>query len=212
MPRTTASEHRFYRRSQIVWALWCTSAGPFRINLPLSAVPKVFVRRIARLLELGVGMAESRRAGQPGIDHEYTLADAFELGVALDLVDVGINQLEAAAFVRTIRRQLREQCAALEPDPLRGSHTYMVLHPKVVREALRLFDPIRPVSNYAKTIFPEPLFVPRQRLLRTIDGEEADDRPGGVRRNKCIVVIISELFLHLLDYLERAPVVKRGRH
>src|SRR5262245_38335011 len=126
-----------YRRSQVVWSLWCANAGPFRVDPPITAVPKVFSRRIAKLIDLGVGMPTGTRAGQSGVDHEYFLSHAFELGVALDLVDIGINQLEASYFARGIRAQLAEQCATIERKQRNAPSVYLVLHPKVVREAHR---------------------------------------------------------------------------
>jgi hypothetical protein len=195
-----------YRRGQVIWALWLTHAGPFTTWPPISSIPTAFARRIVKLLELGVGLPTKARAGQPGIDHGYSLSHAFELGVALDLVDVGLNQLEVAALVLAVREQLAAQLKELDPDRNSPGQVYMVLVPKVVTEAHRIFDPIRSVSSYSKTIFPEPHF--------------AEGYPGlvaylkklpGSRSRKCIIVNVRDLFLMLKSYLPKAPLTRRGR-
>jgi hypothetical protein len=206
MGANTNMANQHFRRGQVIWALWQTHAGPFTVRPPISAIPTAFARRVVKLLELGVGLPAKSRAGQAGIDHGYSLSHAFELGVALDLVDVGLNQLEVAALILAIRQLLAAQSKVLDPDPMKAGRVFMVLVPKVVTEAHRIFDPIRSVSNYSKTIFPEP------RFAQGFDGLVACLKElSGWRSRKCIIVDVRDLFLQLKSYLPQAPVTRRGR-
>src|SRR2546423_10733065 len=99
----TSPDTNTYKRGQAVPALWHAFAGPFRVANP--AVPSTFARRVSKFIELGVGTGERPGAGT---DIGFDLPAVFEIGIALDLQDIGLNQLEVARFVMIYRQQLRE--------------------------------------------------------------------------------------------------------
>lgn len=47
-----------YQRSQVIPALWTVFAGPFAAihTVPMKSIPKPFVRRVANLLDKGIGV------------------------------------------------------------------------------------------------------------------------------------------------------------
>src|SRR2546430_7286527 len=110
-----------YKRGQAVLALWHTFAGPFRVA---DSVPSAFARRVSKFIELGVGTGEQPGAGT---DIGFDLAAVFEIGIALDLQDIGLNQLEIARFIMIYRRQLREELAAMDLTSGRGPPVLMLL-------------------------------------------------------------------------------------
>src|SRR5882672_7230073 len=98
----TSPDRDTYKRGQAVLALWHAFAGPFRAANPV--VPSTFVRRVGKFIELGVGSDERPGAGT---DIGFDLGAVFEIGIALNLQDMGMNQLEVERFVMMYRQQLR---------------------------------------------------------------------------------------------------------
>src|SRR4051794_40449724 len=91
-----------YKRGQALLALWLAFTSPiFALN---AVVPSSFARRVVKFIELGVGWSGERPG--TGTDIGFDLAAVFELGIALDLQDLGLNQLEVAQFVTMYRSQL----------------------------------------------------------------------------------------------------------
>src|ERR1700682_1844295 len=95
-----------YRRSQITWALWY-AFGPITMvpGLPWSAVPSSFKRKVSNIIDLG--MAAEVRPGLSGVDRDYDLVEACEVGVGLDLHDMGFPHSTAFAVMGMVRDQLR---------------------------------------------------------------------------------------------------------
>src|SRR5438445_376546 len=121
-----------YKRGQAVLALWHTFAGPFHVADPV--VPSAFARRVGKFIELGIGSDERPGAGT---DIVFDLADVFEIGIALDLQDIGLNQLEVARFVMSYRRQLREELAAIDLTRGQGPPVIMLVRARAVTEPVR---------------------------------------------------------------------------
>jgi hypothetical protein len=123
-----------YKRGQAVLALWHTFAGPFRGD---PVVPSVFARRVGKFIELGVGSDERPGAGT---DLLFDLAAVFEIGIALDLQDIGLNQLEVARFIMTYRRPLREALAAIDLTPAQGPPVIMLIRARAATEPVRFTE------------------------------------------------------------------------
>jgi hypothetical protein len=64
-----------------------------------------------------VPLTSEDRAGQPGVDNFYTSYQAFELGVALKMLDAGFKQGEVAIFVKHIRQNLRQAYSEILSSP-----------------------------------------------------------------------------------------------
>src|SRR5260370_2021050 len=100
-----------FKRGQVGWALWrAFSRGDEK-------VPAAFSTRLRKMGELGVPLSEKERPGQAGIDIDYTVHHAFELGVALKCLDIGLKQSEVAFFMHHIRDDLREVYRAIMASP-----------------------------------------------------------------------------------------------
>jgi hypothetical protein len=188
-----------YKRGQAVGALWHTFAGPFRVVD--AEAPSTFVRRIVKFIELGVGSGERPGAGT---DINFDLAAVFELGVALDLQDMGLNQLEVGRFVTMYRRQLRAALARMDLTPDRGGPVFMVLRTRAATEPVRLTETVPLPFSAKDTIWYEPEFV---------EGDEIGERLDklGTRDRKRLVIEVRDLALLLAQLLPRMPAKTRGR-
>ena len=188
-----------YKRGQAVLALWHTFAGPFHVADPV--VPSAFARRVSKFIELGVGSGE--RLGS-GTDIVFDLAAVFEIGIALDLQDIGLNQLEVARFVLSYRRQLREALAEIDPTPGQGPPVVMLVRARAVTEPVRFTETLPVPFSGRQTVWYEPKFVAGIEDL----GKRLELRD---RDRKRLVIEIRDLALSLAHYLPRMPAKKRGR-
>jgi hypothetical protein len=190
-----------YKRGQAVLALWYAFAGPFRAANPV--VPSAFVRRVGKFIELGVGSDERPGAGT---DIGFDLAAVFEIGIALNLQDMGLNQLEVARFVMMYRQQLREALGEIDLTPGQGLPFIMVLRARAATEPVRFTDTLPMGSFSGKQItWYEPEFVKGieslSKRLEQLQGRDC----------KRLVIEIRDLALSLARYLPRMPAKKRGR-
>src|SRR5215813_970021 len=94
-----------FKRGQVAAALWNVYVGHPRVGL-LPAAPKPFDRRIGKFLGLGVPFGDDERPGKAGTDLEFSLPSAMELGVALELQNAGLNQLEIARWLIFYRERV----------------------------------------------------------------------------------------------------------
>jgi hypothetical protein len=193
------SEIGTYKRGQAVLALWYAFAGPFDVANPVA--PSTFARRVSKFIELGVGTGECPGTGS---DIGFDLAAVFEIGIALDLQDIGLNQLEVARFVMIYRRQLRE---ALEMGlrPGQGPPVLMLLRARAATEPVRFTETLPMGFSQKQMSWYEPEFV------EGIEGlGERLEKLGG-RDRKRLVIEIRNLALSLAHYLPQMPAKKRGR-
>jgi hypothetical protein len=189
-----------YKRGQAVLALWHTFAGPFRGD---PVVPSAFARRVGKFIELGVGSDERPGAGT---DLLFDLAAVFEIGIALDLQDIGLNQLEVARFIMTYRRQLREALAAIDLTPGQGPPVIMLIRARAATEPVRFTETLPKGFSSGKQItWYEPEFVEGIKSL----GKQLEKL--GNRDCKRLVIEIRDLALSLARYLPQMQAKKRGR-
>jgi hypothetical protein len=136
-----------FKKGQVVKAVW--RAFTMR-NEP---APPSFNAKIKKLAELGIPLSDDERVGQPGMNNSYTSFQAFELGVALKLVDAGYKQGEVAIYIKHVRQNLRRaHSEILENPPMIGANVLakdrpdgprrMVVH----RGSTDLADPSRHFS------------------------------------------------------------------
>jgi len=198
---TRPNSDNTYKRGQAVGALWHTFAGPFRVINPV--VPSPFVRRVGKFVELGVG--SDKRPGA-GTDIGFDLAAVFEIGIALNLQDMGLNQLEVARFVMMYRRHLREALAAIDQTPGQGQPVLMVLRPRAATEPVRFAENL-PMGSFSEKqmIWYAPEFVEGIESL----GKQFEK----LRHRDCkrLVIEIRDLALSLNHHLPLMPAKKRGR-
>jgi hypothetical protein len=187
-----------YKRGQAVLALWYAFAGPFHVANPVA--PSAFARRVSKFIELGVGTGECPGTGT---DIGFGLAAVFEIGIALDLQDIGLNQLEVARFVMHYRRQLREALAAIDLTPGQGPPVLMLLRVRAATEPVRFTETL-PFSG-RQTIWYQPDFV------EGIEGLGKRLEKLWDRDRKRLVIEISDLARSLAHHLPRMPAKKRGR-
>jgi hypothetical protein len=190
-----------YKRGQAVLALWYAFAGPFRVANP--AVPSTFVRRVGKFIELGVGSDERPGAGT---DIGFDLAAVFEIGIALNLQDMGLNQLEVARFVMMYRRQLWAARAAIDLNPGQGRPVIMMLRTRAATEPVRFAEnPPNGFFSRKQITWYEPEFVEGIESL----SNRLEQLQG--RDCKRLVIEIRDLALSLAHYLPLMPAKKRGR-
>ena len=195
--RTTGT----YKRGQAVLALWHAFAGPFLVAN--AVVPSTFVRRVGKFIELGVGSDERPGAGT---DIGFDLAAVFEIGIALNLQDIGLNQLEVARFIMTYRRQVREALAAIDLTPDQGPPVIMLIRARAATEPVRFTETLPKGFSSGKQItWYEPEFVEGIRSL----GKQLEKL--GNRDCKRLVIEIRDLALSLARYLPQMQAKKRGR-
>lgn len=196
-----------FKRGQIASALWNVYAGyPYLGVLPQA--PKSFARRIARFIELGVPFNPEERPGKAGIDFEFTVIHAIELGIALDLQNAGLNQLEIVRWLILYREPVRKDIANLirdlNDDPKSMKATYLMVRNRKLMESRSQFEGFSPTLSLGITIG-EPIFVSGQD-----EALEELSRLGGRDRIR-IVVELSDLVRAFIGALPRAPVRRRGR-
>jgi hypothetical protein len=190
-----------YKRGQAVAALWHAFSGPHRLLNPV--IPSTFVRRVIKFIELGVGWSGERPGS--GTDIGFDLADVFEIGIALDLQDLGLNQLEVARFVMIYRRQLREALAVMDLIPGQGLPVLMLLRARAATEPVRFTETL-PMGFSPKQIsWYEPEFIEGGESV----GKRLEQLRG--RDRKRLVIEIRDLAVSLAQHLPRMPVRKRGR-
>jgi hypothetical protein len=197
----TSPDRDTYKRGQAVLALWQTFAGPFGVANPVA--PSTFARRVSKFIELGVGTGERPGAGT---DIGFDLPAVFEIGIALDLQDIGLNQLEVARFVMIYRQQLREALGEIDLTPGPGLPFIMVLRARAATEPVRFTETLPMGSFSGKQItWYEPEFVKGieslSKRLEQLQGRDC----------KRLVIEIRDLALSLAHHLPRMPAKKRGR-
>jgi hypothetical protein len=189
-----------YKRGQAVLALWQAFAGPFHVADPV--VPSTFARRVSKFIELGVGTGERPGAGT---DIGFDLPAVFEIGIALDLQDIGLNQLEVARFVMIYRRQLREALVAMDLTPGQAPPVLMLLRARAATEPVRFTETLPMGFSQNQMSWYEPEFVEGiEGLVERLEKLEGRDR-------KRIVIEIRYLALSLAHYLPQMPAKRRGR-
>ena len=190
-----------YKRGQAVLALWQTFAGPFGVANPVA--PSTFARRVSKFIELGVGTGERPGAGT---DVGFDLPAVFEIGIALDLQDIGLNQLEVARFVMIYRRQLREALAAIDLTPGQEPPVIMSIRARAATEPVRFTETLPKGFSSGKQItWYEPEFVKGiESLGKQFEKLRERDR-------KRLVIEIRDLALSLAHYLPQMQAKKRGR-
>ena len=192
-----------YKRGQAVGALWHAFSGPHRLMNPV--VPSTFVRRVVKFIELGVGWSGERPGS--GTDIGFDLADVFEIGIALDLQDMGLNQLEVALFVRRHRPPLCAALAKIDWTAGQGSPVFMVVRARAATEPVRYTEDLSTLSFSRKQQISwyEPEFIEGGESV----GKRLEQLGG--RDRKRLVIEIRDLALSLAHYLPLMPVRKRGR-
>jgi hypothetical protein len=100
-----------FKRGQVTNAIWRAFTQRDK------PVPAAFNAKIKKLAQHDVPLTAGERAGQPGVDNFYTPYQAFELGVALKMVDAGFKQGEVAIFVKHVRQNLRRAYSEILGSP-----------------------------------------------------------------------------------------------
>jgi hypothetical protein len=163
----------------------------------------VFARRVGKFIELGIGSDERPGAGT---DILFDLAAVFEIGIALDLQDIGLNQLEVARFIMTYRRQLRAALAAIDLTPDQGPPVIMLIRARAATEPVRFTETLPKGFSSGKQItWYEPEFV------KGIESLGKQLKKLRQRDRKRLVIEIRDLALSLAHYLPQMQAKKRGR-
>ena len=225
-----------YKRGQMEWALWrAFTLGRSVTNGP----PPIFKTRIKRLLDIdrtfeagqfhGASAADFAFGGPvvegTGIDVAYAAVDVFCLALALDLLDVGFKQSEIVFVMRHLRK------------PLERWYPKIVARPSLLDRQVRLANryPQLPSHQPAEGRAPQAdarVFLILNRIEMTELLPAAGSRPvfgapefceGAAslherlhtlmprQRRTVIVLEVAGVAQAVSAFLQKAPVVRRGR-
>ena len=153
---------------------------------------QIFVRRANNLLERGVGIEEADRAGQRGVDNDYSLTDAVKLGLGLDLMTLAWPQSEIAEFLAKNKRLLRNRIEGIDTKA-NGMTLLWVVPAQKFSPVLTAYEQAKPslfyhvpqvTTNEAEEQRQLGLFSVAARNRVVID-IGAIKSPGFVRRLRC---------------------------
>lgn len=225
-----------YKRGQVEWALWrAFTLHRGREDDP----PTIFRTRIKRLLDIDRELdVEGPKPSGPafgvpphgkGIEAEYSAFDVFSLGLALDLLDIGFKQGEVVLVVRHLRADLehwfphlisrpslldrQNHLAKLHPDlppierpgraPLADARVFLILNRIEMTEALLL------PGGYDR---PHDSVILTPEICVGVAGlENRVQALMPLHRRSLIVVEVAALAQAVAAFLERAPIISRGR-
>jgi hypothetical protein len=187
-----------FKRGQVTSALWYAYAGVGFHAAP--KVPRSFARRLSKFTELGLWFGVEHPG--TGVDREFTFWDAFEFGIALDLQDIGLNQLEIVRWLLRNRELIRSGFSDLK---MQGAvPVYLLVRSRTILEARRAFESLSP-ADWAGATIGEPVIV------EGLDALEVELKKLGGRDRKRIVVELTDLASSVAVGLTMAPRQQRGR-
>ena len=218
-----------FKKGQVVKAIWRA------FTLRDEPAPASFSAKIKRLAELGVPLTDAERVGGPGADNSYTPYQAFELGIALKLIDAGFKQGEVAFVIKHIRSDLRRAYSdILDSPPAIRERLATEDRPKsppclvVAHGTTELADPIRRYiadTSYWLTFrsleFPQ-ILDPRlkKRTLHLVPQfhrglealvKELQERATMLADDHRFVLELSNLAVMIADALTEIQPTQRGR-
>jgi hypothetical protein len=219
-----------YKRGQLEWALWQL----FVANRPSPGQPpQAFLTRIKRLWELdrqmgaegpGYAFFDEAPVGR-GYEVGFRAFNGFCLAIGLDLLDAGYKQAEVVTLLRHIRPLLAERYREIEACPpappdliaaedrpdcpsyssgglaLADCRVFMVLQKVELTEV----HGVRSGKARPQAVQFYPVFCRGIEALTV----NLDRMSEGYR--KALVLEIAEMAAILWEYLEKAPLIKRGR-
>lgn len=227
-----------YGRGQLEWALWRCFKG--HAAGAAETVPKVFLTRIKRLLEIDRDLDTSTAempseapyafapppSEQSG-DTAYRAVDGFCLAVALDLVDAGYKQAEVVFLMRYLRAELESLFPDLVAYPSllsrrRTSHKARPELPSYTEKSklyadARVFVALQKIEM--NEIAPDshrgegaqPLFIaPIYRAGIEALKEALHDLMPN-RRSAVTILELTARAQAVATFLEEAPIKQRGR-
>lgn len=225
-----------YKRGQVEWALW----RAFTLHRNRSdEPPQVFKTRIKRLLDVdredGPDPTSAAHAfaatagGGTGVETLFAPFDAFCLGLALDLLDIGFKQGEVVLVMRHLREELDEwfpdlierpslidrqnHLARQHPDlpiierpgraPLADARVFLLLNKVELTEAMLLPD--------GGSRSPQPVILAPEICVGVAGLEKRVQALMPLHRRSLIVVEVAALAQAIVAFLDEAPALARGR-
>jgi hypothetical protein len=176
----------------VIWATWQLFLH-VRYDDPRRGdptIPSEFEARVKKCWAFGVPIPPKDRPGT-GTSIRYEPYHAFELAIALTLMDLGLPQAEAAQFVIGNRSLLRRMFPQLQG----GEATFLTFRLQEIREGRLLQFPRR--SIYVG-------------LSVRAESELAEDLKK-LRGHGLIVLEIGGIAARVVEYLRKAPEIRRGR-
>jgi hypothetical protein len=221
-----------FKRGQVEWALW-RAFTLYRTHA--DTPPPIFKTRIKRLLDLDREDGADRYAfvapvDGSGVESAYAPFDAFCLGLALDLLDVGFKQGEIVLVMRHLRPELetwfpkvlgypslidrQNHLSNRHPDlpaiergggraPLADARVFLILNRVELTE---IFSARTGGGKASPPVVLEPEFC---RGTADLQGRLQKLMP--LHRRTVIVVEITALAQAVAGFLDKAPLVPRGR-
>ena len=227
-----------YRRGQAEYALWQYMTFNHQASM---TPPPIFLTRIKRLLDLDRAqgkMVPSRRSlkmfafvdGLPGVrgtDVGFTAFHVVCLAIGLDLLDIGFKQSEIVFLLQHLRPVLKTHFTCIQKSPpvprqvltacdRPGCPTYtergiecadcrvfMIIHKVEVTEVFPA--PIRGKTPGEESFMFHPTFCYGIEALHKV----LHQMPYPYR--KAVVVEIADTVALITEFLQKAPLVKRGQ-
>jgi hypothetical protein len=216
-----------FKRGQVEWALWHAFHERTNHSAP-EKIPLIFSNRIKRLLEIdsksilspkaqiGFAFLSERQTGN-GNDRMFSVFDTFLLGIALDLLDAGLNQGQVVLQLQATRHKLHGQLSMIlsEIDGVfPNTQKYKAPSPDAeVPSNLPAFLIFNRVEM-TEIMFPK---LPARALIHDLDiagGWKALGRSMAKRlpgRSHPTIIEFSKLAFDIRKGLESAPIIARGR-
>lgn len=226
-----------YGRGQVEWALWKAFV---RSGMQRAEVPKKFLARIKRLLEIDRELDLSDREVQPetefafvappekrGGDAHFSAFDAFCMAVALDLMDAGFKQAEVVYLMRHLRADLEHRFRAMLDGPsLNARRRYRASddpdQPVEMRDGkiyadgriflvIQKFEITEALASPKVADHKDPLFLQPEFCSGITALSEALSDAMPDHRRVATVVELAATAQAVCALLEQAPEIRRGR-
>lgn len=230
-----------YKRGQVEWALW---RAFLHARSPGDGPPAIFKTRIKRLLDLdrvlkpedflpappGTPAFLDSLDGGSGIEAAYRPFDAFCLGIALDLLDVGFKQQEIVCLMRHLRADLEEWFPDLVARPslidrqrhLASQHPHLPVIERGGGRAPQADARVFMIMNRVEMTEMMPglrdsvkpgqaAFLAPEYCVGVVELQHELDELLPHRRRTVIVIELAFVAQAVSTYLKEAPAMPRGR-
>ncbi len=221
-----------YKRSQLEWALWQAFFQRAQKKAPDKIHP-VFRTRIKRLIDLDGKLVKSETHRQHafvsdtnvgnGNDRHFSLFDVFYLGLGLDFLDAGYNQLDVIFILQHLRPHMEAEIQNIFTYPKFGRNVFapedvpqapIYTRGNSVQADLRTFLVIQKVEFKEVYGFDEKSKTPiiyEPRIFKGYTSLTDFLDQDTYRQQKHLVIEIARLATEIREFLKESPVVKRGR-
>lgn len=225
-----------FRLGQVTWALWRFAVLGMSADATPSAIFRSRIKQLITLDRVGLTLSKVKKTTRPqtltahkaegsGTEATYAEFDAFCLAVALELQAFGLKQGDVMLLMGHLRPQLVQEFRNIleNPPPFpthlnqdgswrtkqQKSHAghdrrvFVVVSRANRSEAFPAFKTSRKAAN--ASIFREP------QICHGLDALKAALGKMDHQFRRAFVLEIAQMAARISEFLQHAPVIKRGR-